>query len=189
MNQIKVKSDKQSHGITADIINVSKVEKKPKSKLSKWITIPPIISTIIAILTFLNYDSMFKKQSDPAKVQEVSYAKSENQTGGVTAGKIENLNMSIFTDKESLGIKEPLGLYKDGKKVGMVVNPVIDEKEMIFTFDEIRLDKPIPNNDSGFFFLPFEFDKYIVQATHIDAAVTMMPPGAKGVKGKILKIK
>lgn len=187
MNQIKVKSDKQSGGITAGIINISKVEKKPESKLSKWVAIATFISTIIVILTFLNYDSMFKKQSDPAEAQEVYNVKSENQTGGVTAGKIENIN--ILTDKESLGIKEPLGLYKDGKKVGMVVNPVINEKEMFFTFDEIQLDKPVPNDDLGFFSLPFEFDKYIVQATHIDTAVTLMPPGAKGVKGKILEIK
>ena len=186
MKEINVKSTQQAGGITAGIINFSKGEKMPKSRLSMWVGIATIMGTIIAVLTFLNFDNMFTK-NDPAQAQETYNVKSENQTGGITAGKIANLN--ILTDKESLGIRDPLGLYRDGKKVGTVVNPILNEKEMIFTFERIELDKPIPNNDMSYIFLPFEFDKYIIQATHADTVVTMMPPGAKGVKGKIIAIK
>lgn len=131
---------------------------------------------------------MFTSQNDPQQnAQEIYKVKSENQTGGITAGKIQNLN--IFADKESLCTREPMGLYKENKKVGIVVNSTINEKDMIFTFDEIQLDRPMPNNYTGFIFSPFEFQKYIVLATHADMVVTMMPPGAKGVRGKILSIK
>lgn len=126
--------------------------------------------------------------NDPQQdAQEIYNIKSENQTGGITAGKIQNFN--IFTDKDSLGIRDPMGLYKKSKKIGSVINPVINEKDMIFTFDEIKLNQPIPNSDVGFIFSTFEFQKYIVQATKVDEVVAMMPPGAKGVKGKILSIK
>lgn len=125
---------------------------------------------------------------EPKVIYKETYnVKSENQTGGLTVGKIETLN--ILTDKESLGIREPLGLYKDNKKVGTVVNPDINEDEMIFAFDEIQLDKPIPNSDYMYIFSSFEFDKYIIRVTYADNITIYMPPGATGVKGEILEIK
>lgn len=131
---------------------------------------------------------MFTSQNDPQQdSKEIFNVKSENQTGGITVGKFQNFN--IFVDKDALGIRDPMGLYKENKKIGIVVNPTINEKDMIFTFDEIKLDHPMPNNDLGFIFSPFEFKKYMVQATHADEIVVMMPSGAKGVQGKILSIK
>jgi len=187
MKKFNVKSEKQTGGITAGVINVSNSKKKSKSKLMIWAGISTIIATLIVVLNFLGVDNMFKKQKDPKQnAQEVYDVKSENQTGGVTAGKIEKL---IITDKESLGIREPLGLYKDGKKVGTVVNPIINEKNMIFTFDEIQLDRPMPNSNADYIFSPFEFDKYIIQVTHAETIVIMLPPGATKVRGKILEIK
>ena len=188
MKKIKVNSNNQSGGITAGIIKVSKGEaKKPKSKLSKYAAIATIIAAIITILTFLNFDNMFKKQDDSSpKVNEVYDVKSENQTGGITAGKIENLN--ILTDKKSLRPKSPTDIYKSGIRIGQVVNPAIDENKMIFTFEAIELDEPIPNDDLDFFASPFEFGKYIVQASNIDSA-SITPPRAKGIKGKIIEKK
>ena len=55
--------------------------------------------------------------------------------------KIDNLN--VIADKEALGIREKFGLYRDGKKVGDVINPDIDETNNTFGFAEIQFDKPI----------------------------------------------
>ena len=97
--------------------------------------------------------------------------------------KIDNIN--IITDKEALGIREKFGLYRDGKKVGDVINPGIDETNNTFSFAEIQFDKPIRNQN--FLSTPFEFRNYIIQIQSCQDVVFNSPPGAKGVQGNILQ--
>ena len=116
--------------------------------------------------------------------QESYHVESHNQTGGVTAGRIEKIN--ILTDKESLGIREEFGLYKQGKKVGEVRNPVINKERSIITFDEIQLDKPIKGTDF-IFQEPFEFRNYIIQIEQVrDVDNAAIAPVITDVEGIIL---
>ncbi len=188
MKKIRVKSKNQTGGITAGVINYKKGKKKHKNKLGKWASIATIVVAILYSLNFFIFDNMKNKKTDTDQnVQEIYNVKSEKQTGGITTGKIETLN--ILTDKESLDIREPFGLYKDNKKVGTVVNPVMNEDKMIFTIDEIQLDKPMPMGDFSFIYSTFEFDKYVIRVNNARTITTTLPPGATGVKGEILEIK
>ena len=123
---------------------------------------------------------MHRKENEPKK--EVYNVESHNQQGGVTTGKIENIN--ILTDKESLGIREPDGLYQNGKKVGRVINFIADEKKGTFSITKIEFDQPL--RDAGVVWQPYEYQNYVIQIQNINSLVTMMPPGAEGVKGVIL---
>lgn len=168
------------------VINIHKDKKPPKGKLKTILIVVGILASLVAILSFFGLDDIFKKNKTQQNPQENYEVTSENQSGGVTVGKIENV--IILTDEESLGIREHMGLYKDGKKVGMVVNPIMDEEEMLFTIDEIQFDKHFPSSDLNYIFSLFEFDKYVIQATHAGRA-TVIPPSARGIKGKIIEIK
>jgi hypothetical protein len=126
---------------------------------------------------------MHRKENEPKK--EVYNVKSHNQQGGITAGKIENVN--ILTDKESLGIREPNGLYQNSKKVGIVINFVADKEEKTFTITKIEFDQPL--RDAGVVWQPYEYQNYLIQIQNINSLVTMMPPGAEGVRGVILNKK
>lgn len=116
------------------------------------------------------------------KADEVYNVKSEKQSGGITAGKIERVN--IITDKESLGIREPNGLYQNGKKVGTVKNFNANESSKTFTISEIEFYKPL--RDPNVVWQPYEYQEYVIQIRHIDTLVSLMPPGAKGISGNIL---
>ncbi|MEK7649725.1 MAG: hypothetical protein AAB367_02070 [Patescibacteria group bacterium] len=149
-----------------------------------------VVGTILAAAGGYGHFYFGKKinaESRNSPTQEVYNIESKNQSGGVTVGKIERLE--IITDKESLGIREPLTLYKDHKKVGVVVGPVISEVAKTFYFEEIRLDGSIRGDVMNFMFSPFEYEgKYIIQAEHINTLVSLAPPGAQQVRGKILEI-
>ena len=135
-----------------------------------------IIGTIIAYLAWQN-----PKQNN----NETYNIKTENQFGGVTAGKIENF---ILTDKESLGIKDPLGLYKDNKKIGIVTNPIINEGDMTFSFDKINLDKSFEYEYLFNYILEtFEYKKYILKPTSIES-FSGSPQTIKKVSGIIVDI-
>ncbi len=172
----KVISNNQSGGITAGVINMTNT-KNNKKKYS----IIAVIMLILAIFTFLGLtgDKMFWKDKIPSEVYDVE---SNNQTGGITAGKIENIN--IIADKESLGIREPDGLYQNGKKVGVVYDFNVDESSKTFTIFEIEFDKSL--RDPNSVWQPYEYEDYIIQIKNINTLVTMMPPGAKIVNGIIL---
>lgn len=175
------------HLITKDIKVTEPNKPKVHIQDSNLDKSPVILDSPGAIVGDKNVINKLDTPEPKVVYKEIYNVKSKNQKGGLTAGKIETLN--IFTDKVSLGMREPLGLYKDNKRVGTVVNPNINEDEMIFAFDEIQLDKPIRNGDISFIFSTFEFDKYIIKVTHTETIVLLMPPGATGVKGKILEIK
>jgi len=141
---INVKSESQKGGITAGIINFNKVDNLKENKgvwanpYFKYLLIP-IAGLLIGSGIIWGMTKMFGKEEDKAK--EIYHVKSDNQQGGLTAGKIENLN--IFTDKESLGIREPDGLYQDGKKVGKVVNFSLNESAKTFTISQVYFDQPL----------------------------------------------
>ncbi len=118
------------------------------------------------------------------KAAETYNVKSENQSGGITAGKIEKI---IITDKESLGIRESNGLYQNGKKIGTVNNFKADESSKTFTISEIIFDKPMIDNTP--LLQQYEYQKYVLLITQIDTFVSLMPPGAKGISGIILSKK
>ena len=149
-----------------------------------------IIGIIMVVIGFVGayvakdgWEKMHRKENEPKK--EVYNVESHNQQGGITTGKIENVN--ILTDKESLGIREPNGLYQNGKKVGIVINFVADKKEKTFTITKIEFDQPL--RDTGFIWKPYEYQNYLIQIQNINSLVTMMPPGAEGVRGVILNKK
>lgn len=81
----RIETNNQKGGITAGIINILKL-KNNKEKVS----IIVVIMLIIAVLTFFGVDEMFGKDKTPSEVYNVE---SNNQQGGVTAGKIESLNV------------------------------------------------------------------------------------------------
>ncbi len=182
--RINIKSKGQIGGITAGVINnLTFKNNKKGSTLQKMAA----VATIIALIPAYGLISAANKEGDDNKMNYESYnVKSENQTGGITAGKIENL--TLITDKESLGIREPNDLYRDDKKVGRVIDPNIDESNKTFTIKEIQLDRPIPNGDLSYMSLPFQFDRYIIVINHIDDLISMSPPGAKGISGVILEV-
>ena len=81
--------------------------------------------------------------------------------------------------------KDPNGIYKNKIKWGTVINFKGSDDKKSFTIEQINFDNPIRNiND---IWSPFEYDKYLIKITDANSLVTLMPPGAKGVKGIILK--
>jgi hypothetical protein len=142
-----------------------------------------ILTTVGGYVTKEGWEKMHRKENEPKK--EVYKVESHNQQGGITTGKIETVN--ILTDKESLGIREPDGLYQNGKKVGIVINFVADEREKTFTITKIEFDQSL--RDTGVVWQPYEYQNYLIQIQNINSLVTMMPPGAEGVRGVILSKK
>lgn len=184
-------SQNQSGGTTAHGARTV-TDKKPSK--SKWsiITVIFVVAAIITILTYfgikpIKENKMPKDEEEKISIGDVNgdVVISQNQSGGITAGKIGQIN--ILTDKESLGIREPEGLYQNGKKVGRVVNFVANEKEAIFTMTSIEFDQPL--RDSGVVWQPYEYQNYTIQIKGINSLVMMMPPGAEGVSGVILNKK
>jgi len=129
------------------------------------------------------WKKMHRKENEHKK--EVYNVGSHNQQGGITAGRVENIN--ILTDKESLGIREPEGLYQNGKKVGKVINFIADEEKGTFSIANIEFDQPL--RDAGVVWQPYEYQNYVIKIQDINSLVTMMPPGAEGVRGVILNKK
>jgi len=174
--KVRVKSNNQSGGITTGIVNISSSNNNKKKY-----SIIVVVMLILAVLTFfgLTGDKMFGKDKTPSEIYNVE---SNNQSGGITAGKIDNLN--ILTDKESLGIREPDGLYQGGKKVGTVFNFQTNEEEGTFTISSIEYDKPL--RDISVVYQPYEFQEYVIQIKSVHDLVAISPPGAEGVSGIIL---
>ena len=184
---IKVRSKNQKGGITAGVICTNPNSKLKGSKgiwanpLFKYLFIPIVVILIGSFIWNTWGDQMFGKKEN--NTQEVYNVESHNQQGGVTAGKIDNVN--ILTDKESLGIREPDGLYQNGKKVGTVFNFLADESSNTFTISDIEFDKPL--RDTNSVWQPYEYQNYLIQIKKINSLVTLMPPGANGVNGIILE--
>jgi hypothetical protein len=139
-----------------------------------------ILTTVGGYVTKEGWDKIHSKENESKK--EVYNVESYNQKGGITTGKIENVN--ILADKETLGIREPNGLYQNGKKVGIVIGFVADEKENSFEITKIEFDQPL--RDAGIIWQPYEYQNYIIQIKNINSLTTMMPPGAEGIRGVIL---
>ncbi len=184
-------SQDQSGGTTAHETGTATDKKTSKSK-RRIVEGIVVTAAILAILAYFDIkpskeNKMPKDEEEKISIGDVNgdVVISQDQTGGITAGKIEQIN--IFTDKESLGIREKFGLYRDGKKVGDVINPDIDETNNTFSFAEIQFDKPI--RDQNFLSTPFEFRNYIIQIKNCREVVFLLPPGAKGVSGVILNKK
>ena len=184
-------SQDQSGGTTAHETGTA-TDKKPSK--SKWsiITVIFVVASIVTILTYfgvkpIKENKMPKDEEEKISIGDVNgdVVISKNQSGGITAGKIGQIN--ILTDKESLGIREPDGLYQNGKKVGIVINFVADKKEKTFTITKIGFDQPL--RDTGVVWQPYEHQNYLIQIQNINSLVTMMPPGAEGVRGVILNKK
>ena len=145
--------------------------------LKSWKFWTLLVAVMAAIITILAWQ--FPKQSN----NETYHVKTENQSGGVATGKIENFN--LYTDKESMGIKEPLGLYKNGGKVGVVVNPIINEENMTFSFDKINFIEFINLSD----ITTFEFRNYIIKPISLGTIITSPEMTMSKVEGNIIKIK
>lgn len=97
-----------------------------------------------------------------------------------------NVSYNTFTDKETLGIREPDGLYQNGKKVGRVNGFNANDALMTFTISEIEFDQSLRNSET--IWQPYEFQNYIIQISHVDIRIGI-PPGAKGINGRILERK
>ncbi len=151
-----------------------------------WILIGMIASALgIFSLPYGFYLKAQERKQKPEyniKANAVYNVKSEKQSGGITAGKIEEVN--IIADKESLGIREPNGLYQNGNKVGIVKNFNANESSKTFTISKIEFDKPLRN--PKVIWRPYEYQEYIIQIRHIDNHVSLSPPRAKGISGTIL---
>lgn len=176
---VKVKSKNQKGGITAGIINFGS-SKRSKGKgvwdnnWFKYVLIPIVVIIIASIF----YNMVFDKTDSGESYDVTSY----NQSGGVTAGKIENVN--ILTDKESLGIREPGVLYRDGKRVGRVIGFNVDESANTFTILKIEFDGPMRYIDEAF--MPYELGDYLISVNNADTVI-MAPLGSvSDVSGVIL---
>ena len=149
-----------------------------------------IITLIGTIVTGVgwNWDKLQRhSNSQPVEDQKVRQSMDDihiEQTGNgnLAVGKVDSLN--ILTDKESLGIREPDGLYQNGKKVGKVINFSVSKSLKTFSISQIEFDQPL--RDQSAIWRPYEFQDYIIQIKNINSLVTMMPPGAQGVSGIIL---
>lgn len=91
---INTKTSNQKGGITAGIINISD-PKKNGSRWSKKSYIVTLLIAVLAILTFFDLDNMLMKKDSSDKNQEIYNTQSVNQSGGITAGKVE-----IFPDNK-----------------------------------------------------------------------------------------
>ncbi|MBU2576502.1 MAG: hypothetical protein KKF50_02165 [Nanoarchaeota archaeon] len=177
VKKINVRSNNQGGGFTIGVINLA----SPKKNKKKY-SIIAVSMLILMVLTFFGVDKMFGKDKTPSAEYHVE---SNNQSGGITVGKIDNVN--ILTDKESLGIREPNGLYQNGGKVGTVINFRADDSLGTFTISIIEFDNPL--RDANVVWQPYEYGKYTIQIKNINHLVTMMPPGAREVSGIILSKK
>lgn len=99
--------------------------------------------------------------------------------------------VNILTDKETLGIREPSGLYRDGKKVATVVNPVFDKATSSFKCDSVRFSEPLNGNTVNLdsFDGPYEFQNFQIQVSHYNSLSTFPTPLLREVTGKIIAIR
>ena len=102
-NNIKVKNNNQKGGITAGVINLHDNSLKENQGMwsnpwFKYLFIPLMVILIGSIVWNVWGDQMFGKKEN--NTQEIYNVESHNQSGGVTAGKIDNFNQVIIKDKE-----------------------------------------------------------------------------------------
>jgi len=109
----------------------------------------------------------------------------QNQSGGFVIGKVEgDVNVTIITDKETLGIRESTGLYQDGEKVGHVFGFVANESANSFEIQKIEFDQPIRNSE--LIWQPYEYQNYTIKIQKIDNLTMLLPAEAEGIYGIIL---
>lgn len=173
----KIISKNQSGGITTGVINYWQTKEKPEKQ--RLIIIISIIMLVISVFTFFGVDKMFGKEKDSNKFEVISY----NQSGGITAGEI-NVDKIIVTDKESLGIRDENGLYKNNEKVGTVFGATINEKENIINITSIRMNRVIEQEE---LYTPYEFRNYKILFNGAQEVVMIAPPGMKFAQFRILE--
>ncbi|MBR9705932.1 hypothetical protein GOV14_02760 [Candidatus Pacearchaeota archaeon] len=103
--KISVRSNNQRGGITAHSVNINPASQKQKGLWAnptfKYIVIPILIGVLILSIS-IGADKMFGKDKTPDEVYNVE---SNHQSGGITAGKIDNVNMINPRPKSSLTYK------------------------------------------------------------------------------------
>lgn len=124
-------------------------------------------------------DTMAKNDHDQAPNQYMS-----NSPGSIQAGR--DINVNIHGDKESLG-RGPLGIYRDGKRIGTAINPTISEKNGTITMDKIRFDKPVEgfSIDLAYYDGPYEFRNFKIIVKY-KGMITLIDPSLIGVSGRII---
>lgn len=80
---------------------------------------------------------------------------------------------------------DPNGLYKNKTKWGTVIGFKLSPNKKTFTIEQINFDQPI--RDTKEVWTPFVYKNYKIRFTNIGFLVKMLPPGAKRIKGVILK--
>ncbi len=175
--------------IITDSHNISTREKTKKKKsfwYNPWtIGITTVILSAILGIIFDNPFQMSKVNIQDSQLQNSPVI---NESPGA---KVNYNLLNFFTDKDSFdeatGIKDPLGIYLNGKKVGTVINPTFNEAKKTFVFEEVRFSQPIPNNDLSYLASEFQFNKYTIKGNHIDSALnTGFSPIIKNMQGSIL---
>jgi hypothetical protein len=85
------------------------------------------------------------------------------------------------------GTRDNMGLYVDGRKIGIAINPVLSEKAKTFAIEQIDYTKPWEGPVN---FPPMEFRNYLLQIDHVQTfgavSIPSMNALAKGVRGRIL---
>jgi hypothetical protein len=128
--ETNVKSNNQSGGITVGSIHFS----GPENNKKKY-SIIAVMMLILTILTFFGVDQMFEKKAP----DEIYHVESNNQSGGITAGKIENLNIGSQPRKLTPEIVKQLEeeLVNDREKE-ITVCAMMGDGEAISFANEIR---------------------------------------------------
>ncbi len=85
------------------------------------------------------------------------------------------------------GVRDSMGLYVDGQKLGTAINPILSEEAGTFTIEQINYTKPWSGPVS---FPPMEFRHYLLQIEQVELFAAMSVPSmtasAAGVRGRIL---
>lgn len=130
----KVTSNNQRGGITAGVINFSNSKKNKKNY-----PVIAIVLLILAVLTFFGADQMFGKDKIPSEIYNVE---SNNQSGGITAGKIENVNIG------------DVGRHLDEDSANELINYIPKGKEVSISY---------PNGDGEAYKFALEIKKRLEQ--------------------------
>jgi len=134
--KIEIKNKNQIGGLTVGNLYISpKTNGTKQGKLGKWASWATIIATIIGLLVYFGIDpnNIFKNKENK---KETYYTESNNQTGGLTAGKIEEL--TIFN--QEVQVPEPQLELQELTKQISIDNGY--QTELLLSINTIT---PIPN--------------------------------------------
>ena len=91
----------------------------------------------------------------------------------------------INSINDLLEIRDQLSLYRDGIKVGDVIEPNVDVKNGIIFFKEINYDNSRINLENVYD--PFIFRFYEIKIENFESIVLQYPPKIFNVKARILR--